>query len=422
MLLTNRWILGLSATLAGATACLDSDFVAIAGPWANSVKPAISSDARRSRKSGYEIVYDLPPGGSSYYPVGGVFVDDAGNIFGTTLGGGTGGTVFEATPHKHVYAGQVIHTFSCTIDGCNPASSPIEDATGNVYATVSDYYNNIFFGGGTAVQLTPSGSNYVESGIYTFGNGSDGANPIGGFMEQGGRLFTTTVNGGKYGKGAIIAMVPGGFTEEDLYDFGGSSNDGANPYAGLVADRSGVLYGTTSGGGAKGRGTIFKFAPGQVGGSETVLYDFPRNYTGAAPRAGVVLDQFGNIYGMTEAGVRERHYTGLVFKLVPSDTGYQEQVLHEFTGGTDGSEPVGTVTLLGGQLYGLTSKGGTGCNCGTIFKLSPDGSAYSVVFAFSGDATGFFPGDSLFAKGNALYGTAEFGGSNGDGVVFRYVP
>jgi uncharacterized repeat protein (TIGR03803 family) len=156
-----------------------------------------------------------------------------------------------------------------------------------------------------------------------------------------------------------------------LYSFSGS--DGAYPYAGLIADASGNLYGTTYFGGANGEGTVFKMTPS---GTETVLYSFSGS-DGAYPYAGLIADASGNLYGTTHGGGANVSFGidyGTVFKLTPSGS---ETVLYSFSGSSDGGFPyAGLIADASGNLYGTTYQGGAD-GFGTVFKLT--GAGYVVA-------------------------------------------
>jgi uncharacterized repeat protein (TIGR03803 family) len=192
-----------------------------------------------------------------------------------------------------------------------------------------------------------------------------------------------------------------------LHSFAGTP-DGAQPLASLSVDEQGNLYGTTSGGGAFGAGSVFKI---DTGGKETVLYSFTgTDGDGAAPHAGVVLDAQGNLYGTTNQG--GAHNVGSVFKL---DTSSNETVLHSFNGTDgDGEFPSGNLVLnLDGNLYGTTSRGGGGDNSGgTVFKVDMNG-VEAVLYRFNYPAKA--QGLARDAAGN-LYGTTRTGGS-GHGII-----
>ncbi len=173
----------------------------------------------------------------------------------------------------------------------------------------------------------------TETVLYSFSGTFDGNGPGGGLIaDSSGNLYGTTAFGGTSGivcsgatGGVVFKLSPGG-TETVLHSFTGG--DGCEPRAGLIADSSGNLYGTTAGGGASGNGVVFKLSPS---GTLTVLHSFtgfPSD--GAAPEAGLIADINGNLYGTTRFGGASGF--GVVFKLSPGGT---ETVLHSFTGGSD---------------------------------------------------------------------------------------
>jgi uncharacterized repeat protein (TIGR03803 family) len=142
--------------------------------------------------------------------------------------------------------------------------------------------------------------------------------------------------------------------------------DGANPIGGVVLDTSGNLYGTTANGGAYGDGTVFKLT---LSGTETILHSFDNNdIDGIHPYAGLVLDKTGNLYGTTVSGGGTGSAAGIVFEMTPSGT---ETILHTFGGSPDGAFPWGGVVLdKSGNLYGTTLSGGAN-SFGTVFKITP---------------------------------------------------
>jgi uncharacterized repeat protein (TIGR03803 family) len=390
-----------------------------------------STDGERHRAvaafaAGYSVIYDFSVDEQGpFYPVGGLYVDRAGNIFGTSTGGGTtfGGTVFEVERVGGYYAGQVIHSFDCAVDGCGPNGAPIEDDSGTIYATTPSGTGSK--SGGSAIELQPAGSGYRERRAHIFGIGTDGAGPNAALTKHAHRLFATTTHGGMYGNGTIVALEASGLRETVVHDFAGTSNgDGANPTSTLVEDATGALYGTTEYGGPDNIGTVFKFVPNGDGGTETIIHGFTVPGDGYEPTAGVVLDSAGNLYGTTSGGGASAD--GTVYELSPASGVYTENILHSFSGGEDGKDPVGTVTFLEGELYGTTQNGGNpqcenGSGCGSLYKIAPSGAGYSVLYAFSFN-DGLYPTSTLAAHGHALFGTAQYGGMNQEGVVFRYVP
>ena len=203
------------------------------------------------------------------------------------------------------------------------------------------------------------------------------------------------------------AMIPGGGSgsENVVYNFAGGS-DPKLPYAGLIFDKSGNLYGTTELGGTNNQGTVFEITPNSNGSwTETVLYNFTGSTDGGQPYGSLVFDAAGNLYGTTNFGgsANCNMGCGTVFKLTPRIRGWTESVLYTFTGGSDGREPYARLLFdAGGNLYGTTLLGGnigSVCSegCGTVFKLTPGSSGWteSVLYAFQGAADGASPYDGL---------------------------
>ena len=256
----------------------------------------------------------------------------------------------------------------------------------------------------------PGGGSALADPTYTVLHNftvTDGAYPYAGLIaDSQGNLYGTTSYGGASDVGVVFKLAPDG-----AYTILHSFTDGGSPYAGLIADSQGNLYGTTIYGGVSGYGVVFKLAPD---GAYTVLHNFTVT-DGVYPYAGLIADSQGNLYGTTVYGGVP--FYGVVFKLAP-DGAYT--VLHNFTGGTEGGYP--TASLLAdsqGNLYGTT--GGGGSDYGVVFKLAPDG-AYTVLHNFTvtdgGGPTATLIADS---QGN-LYGTAGYGGASGYGVVFKLAP
>ncbi|MGA2904008.1 MAG: choice-of-anchor tandem repeat GloVer-containing protein [Candidatus Korobacteraceae bacterium] len=229
-----------------------------------------------------------------------------------------------------------------------------------------------------------------EKVLHSFNNnGVDGAEPYAGLIfDAAGNLYGTTGNGGVNAGGTVLELTPAGggnWAETVLYSFCSQTNctDGANPSASLIFDAAGNLYSTTDAGGTYGDGTVFELTPTAGGGwTEQVLHSFNNNGTdGAYPYAGLIFDATGNLYGTTLNGGTYQcvdEGCGTVFELTPTaGGGWTEQVLHNFGNGTDGFWPyAGLILDAAGNLYGTTQLGGTGGNCGgygcgTVFELTP---------------------------------------------------
>jgi len=202
-------------------------------------------------------------------------------------------------------------------------------------------------------------------------------------------------------------------------------------FSDLISDASGALYGTTSGRGASSMGTVFKLSPTKDGWTMVILYTFRGGEDGAYPEAGLVFDRYGALYGTTGGGGKDG--IGTVFKLTPTETGWDEKVIHTFhqPDPTDGGVlPMAGLTIdAAGTLYGTTGGGGK-LGGGTIFTLAPSGDqwTYRVLYNFSGrDGDGDAPNSRLvFGNSGELYGTTRYGGVarsfGGKGTVFRLAP
>lgn len=291
-------------------------------------------------------------------------------------------------------------------DGGIPTAAMIQDEAGNLYGTTSSGGSSHL---GVVFKLDTANN---ETVLHTF-TGPDGATPYGSLVRDGsGNLYGTTYAGGSSALGTVFKIDTSG-TETLLHSFTGNP-DGAKPYAGLVMDpNSGNLYGTTERGGTSDLGTVFEV---DKNGTETVLHSFTGGSDGADPKARLMLDADGNLYGTTFTGGSGN--AGTVFKL---DTTNTESVLYSFTGGSDGGNPFGGVTQDGnGVLYGTTEKGGAmhyGCCKGVAFSLS--GGSEQVLYTFTGGKDGGNPASDLVLDNNGvLYGTTLSGGFSGQGTAF----
>jgi len=314
-------------------------------------------------------------------PYGGVFRDNGDTIYGTT--GNFGGTVFQLSrPHWHETV--LYNNSSGSGSSYDPNADLIRGAHGNLYSTFSFGGGGSCFGGsgcGTVFEVDAHGDVSI---IYYFqGPPADGADPYGAPLLLGadGSLYGTTNTGGTSDAGTVFKLTPtgSGWTESVIYNFTGGS-DGRYPTQGVVADAAGNLYGTTYIGGA-GSGVVFKLTPHGGSWTQSVIHAFT-GPDGASPAFGRLLrDCEGNLYGTTSGGGLNGY--GTVFKLTPHGSGWIESVLWSFTDGTDGAGPGGTLAMDGrGNLYGATLFGGgyldnpncTGLGypgCGVIFKLTP---------------------------------------------------
>jgi uncharacterized repeat protein (TIGR03803 family) len=285
--------------------------------------------------------------------------------------------------------------FSCP-DGAYPQAGVVFDAAGNLYGTTD---NGGPAGNGTVFKLTPPRSgvgNWTETILYIFCTGGypcpDGANPMAGLIfDSAGALYGTTGSGGTDANcGTVFKLTPaarsgGPWTEHVLYSFGSQSGDGCGPRADLIFDSSGALYGTTENGGANDAGTVFKLIPPTTTGgnwTETVLYTFcPAGSPcdGSRPLAGLIVDKPGNLYGTTIEGGSSG--AGIVFKLIrPASANgvWTPQVLYNFCrlqNCADGENPQAGLTFDAAGNLYGTTSLGGNGGGGTIFKLMPPASS-----------------------------------------------
>jgi uncharacterized repeat protein (TIGR03803 family) len=356
----------------------------------------------------FGLLYSFANGTDGGYPYSTLIQDASGNLYGTTYYGGayTYGAAFELSTGPET----VLHSFGNGMgDGSSPFAGLVRDKSGNFYGTT---YSGGASGYGTVFMLDATGK---ETILHSFVGGADGKSPIYGSLvrDGSGNLYGTTKLGGTSGVGTVFKVTKTG-KETVLYSFT-NGLDGGYPFGGLVRDTSGNVYGTTYSGGASSVGTVFKVTKT---GTETVLYSFAGGAEGEYPYAGMVRDSSGNLYGTTSEGGASNVET--VFKVTPTG---QETVLYSFAGGTDGANPfAGLVRDRKGNLYGTTEAGGAS-GVGTVFKLSATGQE-TVLHTFTGattDGANPFGGLVRDATGK-LYGTTFVGGAFGHGAVYEINP
>ncbi len=335
----------------------------------------------------------------------------------------------------------LLHAFTGKRDGAYPDSTLTSDAAGNFYGTTQI---GGAFGWGTVFKLSLSREGkWRFTVLYTFTGGTDGGNPLGNLVfDAAGNAYATTSSGGTGGFGVVFELTPPPktnhghtWTEKVLYSFQGGS-DGAIPFGGVVFDTAGNLYGTTSIGGhmhvgcLAGCGTIYELSPTNNGWKETVLHRLLDAFgDGAEPRAGLVRDAAGNLYGTTYEGGNNDACNGLgcgsVFELTPPVSGkrWGFKTLIDFNG-SNGALVRGGVILNGtGTLLGTTIYGGAN-NAGTIFSFTPGPGPgrFKTQYSFDG-INGLQPsGNIVFDNAGNLYGATYQGGANDWGAVFQLVP
>ena len=368
------------------------------------------------------ILHSFQSGGDGDIATSGVISDHGGNLYGVAEYGGTGkceiagqvvgcGIAYELSPPAtkgSAWTETVIYSFQGGNDGDFPFGNLVHDKEGNLYGTTE-------YGGGspdcspagpscgTVFELSPpktKGDPWTEKVLYSFQGGTDGGYPNGQLvLDESGALYGTTYAGGNQGCsgfgmvgcGTAFELKPpvrqgGVWTEKILHRFNGGKIDGGNPWAGLIFDRNGNLYGTTANYGSGSFGTVFQLIPPVEGNdsksghwTEKLIHTFIGSVDGTNPEASLTVDAKGNLYGVACCGGNPEY--GTVFQLKPPAENHKTwlfTVLYSFKGSPDGASPAsGLIFDHAGNLYSTTLLGGTGTECdfggisgcGTVFRL-----------------------------------------------------
>jgi len=342
----------------------------------------------------YKILHNFGSQNDGQYPFAGLVRDESGNLYGTTSYGGSAvcdggcGIVFKLSPSSggpSGYTERVLYIFGqVPNDGLHPEAGLVVDPSGNLYGTtVAGGSSSACYGGcGTVFRLSPSSgspSGYAETVLYNFAGVNDGVHPTHGLVaDSSGNLYGTTyyLFGANNGGTVFKLDASNGFAETVLHSFGETTDDGVYP-VGLTTDVHGNIYGTTQYGGVYGSGTVFKLDASN-NYAETVLYNFGEaTNDGVGPSEGPIMDALGNLYGAATYGGFyadgfEWSSLGTVFELSPSSSGpsaYVETILHNFGGDDDGLAPfAGLIMDKEGNLYGTAVSGGA-ADDGTVYEL-----------------------------------------------------
>jgi uncharacterized repeat protein (TIGR03803 family) len=358
------------------------------------------------KPNGCGVIYELSPSSSGWTETvlhtfsGGwdganskatLLFDAAGNLYGTTSSGGDAsactdhncGVVFKLAPQSDgTWKETVLHAFTGGKDGANPNGTLAFDAAGNLYGTTyvgGSTTTNCFpsVGCGVVFELSPTTSGpWKETTLHVFSGGSDGGQPLAGVtLNAAGNLFGATKFGGYEGNGTVYRIArtsTGHWQETVLYEFQAlSSTDGRVPTGNLTFDAKGNLYGTTTGGGTSGLGTVFELSRPTSGSvwSETLLHQFAQFNDGSIPAAGVVFDSAGNLWGTT---LDSYNYNGSVYELSPVSGGSWNESIFYFDVLDGGAPTAGLIFDSAGNLYGTTTEGGdVGAGYGVVFQIVP---------------------------------------------------
>ncbi len=381
----------------------------------------------------YNVIHNFngPDGNSSQV---GLTLDRAGRLYGTTRYGGSSGgfgagEVFQMTRQGSGWVLRPIYDFTGGYDGRSPYSRVIFGPDGNLYGTTT-------FGGlydaGVVFKLQPpisacktANCPWRETVLYSFTGQSDGGVPEGDLVfDQAGNIYGTTFAGGEgncvplfNGCGAVYQLTPsqGSWNLNVIHTFTGLA-DGGGPTGGVILDQAGNLYGATYVGGSSSLGVVFEFTLDESGWTENILHNFAGGSDGANPQGGLIFDPSGSLYGVTVFGGSLTY--GIAFELQATNGGFSYRILYTF--GPEAESPVAALTLdSAGNLYGTANGGGTG-GAGALFELTPSGGRwiYTSLHDFSYGTGGYPEGNVIDAHGN-LYSTTPYGGSGNDGVVFE---
>jgi uncharacterized repeat protein (TIGR03803 family) len=332
-------------------------------------------------KSGwrFKTLYTFKGGQDGQGPYGEVMFAPDGSLYGTTVDGGNPncpsgcGSVFNLKPAKKTWTETVLYDFQGNTDAYYPTGSLAMDASGRLYGTT---YLGGANGPGTVYELTHSGGKWIERIVWSFTGQTDGANPYSGVViGPGNTFFSTTTSGGinLYGTVDELKKLGSTWSEQTLYEFQDDDTTGADPFAGLLLEPSGVLIGATEYGGAHKGGTVFSLTPSHGEWNIAPVYSFRAKSCCNGPAASLIMDTAGNLYGTTQGdpGIND----GTVFKLTPKEGRWIIKILHTFTGGRNGSTPVGALALdSAGDIYGTTLLGGVQNSeggYGVVFKITP---------------------------------------------------
>ena len=383
----------------------------------------------------FTVLHNFTGGQDGGQPLAGVTLDNAGNLYGTaSLGGHRGsncipgcGTVFKLNRKNSQWVFTPLYSFVGGDDGSSPEAPVTIGPDGALYGTTSDGGNS---NGGTVYRLRPNPGickfavcSWAETVLYAFNAGccsGDGYYPWAGVVfDQAGNMYGTTTQGGnRGGGGTVYELSPAGlgWTESVLHGFG--LPDGITPYSGVIFDSAGNLYGTTAGGG--NGATVYELTPSGSTWTETILQNFS-GPDGDDISAGLIFDQSGNLYGAGYLG--GAYGNGTVFELTPSNGSWSISRLYSFLGG-QANWPAGTLAMdAAGNVYGAGTAGGA-YGFGGVFKLTPSNGSwtYTSLHDFSGNDGNYPNGSVTFDANGNLYGTTWIGGANGYGVVWEITP
>jgi len=385
-----------------------------------------------------KVTYNFTGGDDGGKPAAQLVFDSTGNMYGTTVVGGIYGcgTVFRLSLVGDQWQETVLYDFNCVETGKNPYGGVILDSAGNLYGTtVAGGSGGLCTGDGCGMvyELTKSGDTWNETVLYNFTGGDDGFGPGSALvMDKAGNLYGTAPDGGAFAAGVVyqLALNNGQWQQTVIHAFTGGDDGAVGSLGPLLLRADGSLYGVTELGGKYSAGVAFKLSPAGSTWNFTTMYAFQGLPDAGFPYGGLVADARGRLFGTTYFGGSGG--MGSVFEVAAGATGivqtlWKESVLYSFQGGTDASFPTSTLVFdTAGNLFGTSSTGGNpSCDCGTIFQLTPNSGKWdeTVLHSFSGTGDGYSPSYGLTPDGKGNYfGVTPAGGLYGQGVVYQIAP
>lgn len=370
------------------------------------------------------VLYNFNDNGTDgFNPTGSIVFDARGNLYGTTALGGAynAGIVYKLTPQTGGgWTESILHNFGNGTDASQVSAGLVIDASGNLFGSSA---GGGLYGGGTVFELSPHAGGWVERVLASFASIGDlGSYPSPVTLDSSGDIYLTTYFGGTYDFGAAVELEKSGsaYRERTLYSFNQIGHQGIYPGGGLAITPSGKIYGTTTQGNGFGDGLFFGLTFAASGAAKvSYLYSFD-SYDGDVTDPNVLTYNGSNFYGAGVTGY------GSIYELQPAaGGGWTESIIHNFEVLSDGEDPSTVSFDASGNMYGTTCCGGPISGGGSVWELSPSGGAWTetMLYLFTGGADGDQPngGVTLDSTGN-IYGTTHSGGTYEAGAVFKVTP
>jgi uncharacterized repeat protein (TIGR03803 family) len=400
-----------------------------------SVLLLFGSDAIASEK----VLYIFQGGSDGSRPNGPLVSDASGNLYGTTLYGGSDrcpmgcGTVFELSLDEHDgWTETVLYRFTGGTDGQNPYGGLLLDGQGNLYGTTLGAGGSCAPRCGSAFELSPGTERWTITVLHAFKGGKDGGDLVGGLSaDSAGNLYGSSLRFGPKGSGTTfrLSRSGNGWALKTLRAFGDDQH-GSSPQGPLIVNPAGTtIYGAASYGGSDGYGLIYSLTLNSEGQwTEKLPHVFPGGKGGGNPIFGLSTDSAGNLYGIATNTAKNLN---LVYQLSSTSQGkWMERTIYRFnylSSGQPDSAGGNVFVDQAGDVFGFGG-GGSGGK-GTIYKLSQPGGKWTetLLYSFVGTSGGVLPwGPPIMDGDGNLYGVTVEGGSgcsgDGCGVVFEFTP